>query len=162
MMEKKSYRKALLMPRPRRLVPPRWMITILFCIIFPVFFGVFFSAIEHGERSCCTSPNSKNDALSCLAEPKNAVFYDSAVGPVLVLLYHCAADAQAIVFFFLLKVFPSRDAIGPHEESSRPYLAWMRRCRLRGYSIHTKYSDNLYRLSVDLRRHVLYRLLYSR
>ena len=82
---------------------------------FPVFFGVFFSAIEHGERSCCTSPNSKNDALSCLAEPKNAVFYDSAVGPVLVLLYHCAADAQAIVFFFLLKVFPSRDAIGPHE-----------------------------------------------
>lgn len=82
MMEKKSYRKALLMPRPRRLVPPRWMITILFCIIFPVFFGVFFSAIEHGERSCCTSPNSKNDALSCLAEPKNAVFYDSAVGPV--------------------------------------------------------------------------------
>ena len=109
MMEKKSYRKALLMPRPRRLVPPRWMITILFCIIFPVFFGVFFSAIEHGERSCCTSPNSKNDALSCLAEPKNAVFYDSAVGPVvLVLLYHCAADAQAIVFFFLLKVFPSK------------------------------------------------------
>ena len=117
MMEKKSYRKALLMPRPRRLVPPRWMITILFCIIFPVFFGVFFSAIEHGERSCCTSPNSKNDALSCLAEPKNAVFYDSAVG--LPLAAVAATPPGTVPLLMLLKLsfsfffwkFFHRDAI---------------------------------------------------
>ena len=54
--------------------------SILYYLPFQYFLVYFSVQLSMEQLYCCTCPNSKNDALSCLAEPKNAVFYDSAVG----------------------------------------------------------------------------------
>ena len=120
-----------------------WLQNSIYLLL--LLFLVYFSVQLSMEQLLHTCPNSKNDSLSCLAG------WARKMQSFMIAVRWWAFLSS----FFSRKVFPSRDAIAPADNSIRPYLAWMRRCRLRAYSIHTKYSDNLYRLSVDLRTHVV-------